>query len=299
MGDMRTRRRDRVEHPLTELAKLPWWVSVVLAAIAYIGLRFVLPAIASGKGAVLIGISKGLSPHAGFVASGFIVVSIVSAFWGLKRRWLVDAQASLHSLNAMTWKEFEIMVSEVFRQQGYHVDYRFAKGPDGGVDLVLQKGGRISLVQCKQWRRRSIGVITVREQFGILCSEGVDESIIVTSGTFTSEARDFAKGKPIRLLDGSELLELIQAVKERKTEGVVKPLAETQMKVSNGLHVSHVPFPEEASESIGPVCPRCAAPMVLRIAKKSSRAGQEFWGCSTFPVCRGTRSGWNVEENSR
>jgi ssDNA-binding Zn-finger/Zn-ribbon topoisomerase 1 len=36
-----------------------------------------------------------------------------------------------------------------------------------------------------------------------------------------------------------------------------------------------------------PVCPRCAAPMVQRAVKTGSRAGEKFWGCSTFPKCRG------------
>ena len=36
-----------------------------------------------------------------------------------------------------------------------------------------------------------------------------------------------------------------------------------------------------------PPCPKCAAPMLRRIAKSGTNAGQEFWGCSTFPKCRG------------
>lgn len=36
-------------------------------------------------------------------------------------------------------------------------------------------------------------------------------------------------------------------------------------------------------------CPRCGRPMLRRVAKKGSRAGQRFWGCSGFPRCQGTR----------
>jgi hypothetical protein len=35
-----------------------------------------------------------------------------------------------------------------------------------------------------------------------------------------------------------------------------------------------------------PACPRCASPMVKRIAKGGENAGREFWGCSDFPKCR-------------
>jgi len=38
-----------------------------------------------------------------------------------------------------------------------------------------------------------------------------------------------------------------------------------------------------------PACPLCGSPMVLRTAKQGKRAGQQFWSCSRFPECRGTR----------
>jgi ribosomal protein L37AE/L43A len=39
-----------------------------------------------------------------------------------------------------------------------------------------------------------------------------------------------------------------------------------------------------------PHCPSCNRLMVKRKARQGSRAGAEFWGCSSFPKCRGTRS---------
>lgn len=42
--------------------------------------------------------------------------------------------------------------------------------------------------------------------------------------------------------------------------------------------------PKEARE---PVCPKCRAPMILRENKSN---GSRFWGCMTFPLCRGTSS---------
>ena len=38
-----------------------------------------------------------------------------------------------------------------------------------------------------------------------------------------------------------------------------------------------------------PVCPKCGSPMALRTAKKGRNAGGQFWGCTTFPRCRGIR----------
>ena len=38
-----------------------------------------------------------------------------------------------------------------------------------------------------------------------------------------------------------------------------------------------------------PPCPKCDKPMRLRTARQGARAGQQFWGCSAYPECRGTR----------
>ena len=43
-------------------------------------------------------------------------------------------------------------------------------------------------------------------------------------------------------------------------------------------------FDEAATE---PCCPRCSSPMVRRVAKSGENAGNEFWGCTKFPACRG------------
>ncbi len=38
-----------------------------------------------------------------------------------------------------------------------------------------------------------------------------------------------------------------------------------------------------------PRCPKCNAPMEKRIAYRGTPRQKEFWGCSNFPACRGTR----------
>lgn len=43
------------------------------------------------------------------------------------------------------------------------------------------------------------------------------------------------------------------------------------------------------AKSLHPHCPHCQSPMVKRTAKKGPNAEKEFWGCSRYPHCRGTR----------
>ena len=53
----------------------------------------------------------------------------------------MDQQTSLESLRKTSWKDFEFLVSEAFRRQGYQVDYSLNSGADGGVDPAMQGVG--------------------------------------------------------------------------------------------------------------------------------------------------------------
>ena len=46
--------------------------------------------------------------------------------------------------------------------------------------------------------------------------------------------------------------------------------------------------PELAAAAIPPRCPRCDKEMVLRTARRGGQAGSNFWGCTSYPRCKGT-----------
>lgn len=55
-----------------------------------------------------------------------------------------------------------------------------------------------------------------------------------------------------------------------------------------GAATKEVAPPKENNEKIAvPNCPKCGSPMILRTAKSGTNQGEQFWGCSTFPQCRG------------
>lgn len=201
----------RNESPLEFLLKLPWWISATLGVLAFIGLHWGLPVWAGDVSARQM-IAKGFAPLAPLPLLFFGIAAIGSYVFGRKRRRLVDQQTSLESLRQTSWKDFEILVAEAYRRQGYQVEYSLGQGADGGVDIVLRKADRTSLVQCKQWKVYSVGAPVIREMFGLMTAERADEAIIVTSGKFTRDAQTFAAGKPIRLIDGPQLLALVQSV---------------------------------------------------------------------------------------
>ena len=169
----------------------------------------------------------------------------------------------------MTWREFEGLAAESFRKEGYRVVERGGDGPDGGVDLELHMGSDKYLVQCKQWKVSKVGVATVRELYGVMTAERAVGGFVVASGAFTDDAKEFAEGRSIRLVDARRLRAMI---------GAVSP------QVSQAAHLV------DSQVAEAPACPKCSSPMVERKAKSGSNAGKTFWGCSRFPACRGVRN---------
>ncbi len=56
--------------------------------------------------------------------------------------------------------------------------------------------------------------------------------------------------------------------------------------------------PTDRSDPIPP-CPLCGKAMVLRTAQKGERAGSQFWGCSGYPHCKGTRRSDGSDRSDR
>ncbi len=46
---------------------------------------------------------------------------------------------------------------------------------------------------------------------------------------------------------------------------------------------------EKAALEGAPKCPKCGKPMLSRTIQRGTRQGQQFWGCSDYPKCNGTR----------
>lgn len=187
----------------------------------------------------------------------------------LKARATLDKQTGLDSIRALPWKEFENLLGEAYRRQGYRVEETLGCGPDGGVDLTLRRDGEVVLVQCKRWKDKRVPVQTVRELFGVLHDRGASAAKLVATTRFTSEAMAFAKGKPIELVDQDSLLELIRGVQ-------------------NSGRIACAPVSDIGDAP--PACPTCGSEMVMRTAKRGPNSGGSFWGCTRFSAgCRGTR----------
>jgi restriction system protein len=202
-------------------SKLPWQVGVALAVASGVVFHFLAaafslpPKVASTAELGSVVVQQGIHTFSYFlqfiVPAGFGIGAMVSALKRSRSGALLEvAQASSKvAIASVNWRDFEGLVGEAFRRQGFTVTGFGGHGPDGGVDLGLSKNGQRFLVQCKHWRKRQVGVTVVRELNGVMSALGAHGGFVVAGGEFTREAREFARTTKIELIDGSALAELI------------------------------------------------------------------------------------------
>lgn len=120
------------------------------------------------------------------------------------------------NIAAMDWEDFEHLIRELFEsefaEEGGEVNVTQASR-DGGIDAVAfdpdpLRGGKI-VIQAKRYTQ-TVGVSAVRDLYGTVMNEGASRGILVTTSDYGSAAYDFAKDKPLQLLDGGNLLGLLE-----------------------------------------------------------------------------------------
>lgn len=272
---------------------LPWWICLACA----IGSGLYLHTVAIGPVAVSSStfdvsgaIFKGAASVAQFVAPMmFVCAAVLSFAKRFKRRRLFNSayNSANQSVAEYSWRDFELLVGESLRRQGFSIQEAGGGGPDGGVDLIASKDSERFLVQCKHWRSMQVGVSVVRELYGVMAAEGAAGGYVVTSGTFTKPAREFASGRNVHLVDGQILAGWIAATKRSLSlpgKAKVEPVAKPHVAMDKPSACE--PVTPQSSE---PSCPHCEKSMVNRTAKSGANVGRSFWGCMDFPKCRGVR----------
>ncbi|MDI4635491.1 restriction endonuclease [Pelomonas sp. V22] len=298
---------------LSIVAWLPWWMGVVLAVVSYLWLHGLansgVPLTAPGGPAPGVNVARAMLQPFAMLAQYLLPAlcltgAALSAWRRQQRRALLEDAAAAQdasALDGLSWRDFERLVGEAFRLRGFSVQEQGGSAPDGGVDLVLTKGREKFLVQCKQWKAYKVGVEVVRELYGVMASRGAAGGFVVTSGRFTSDARAFAAGTNLQLLDGQRLRRMIEEVQQSKAvagRAVPAPSSSSSSSQASAAPAApataSAPAPAPGIDSFEaqvdePSCPVCGSGMVRRTARKGATAGASFLGCSCYPGCRGTR----------
>ena len=126
-----------------------------------------------------------------------------------------DIKLDGFNLATMPWEDFEYFVRELFDKM-FNVNGGEVKvtqaSHDGGVDAIAFdddpiRGGKF-VIQAKRYNN-VVPVSAVRDLYGTMIHEGATKGILVTTSSYGKEAYDFAKDKPIKLINGQELLGLL------------------------------------------------------------------------------------------
>lgn len=172
---------------------------------------------------------------------------------------------SIELLRDLEWKRFEDVCQKFYALKGIKSETT-PLGPDGGIDIRLYQDGAdkpTSIVQCKAWGERNVGIKPVRELLGVMAHEKIEKAFFMASGNFTDEAKAFAQSNRITLINGEMLLAMIR----RLTEGERRTL---------------LAFATDGDYRT-PTCPSCGIKM-RRVPGTSGRP--DFWGCQNYPRCR-------------
>lgn len=303
----------------------PWQVSVGVGVAVFIGLKWILPALAGGN-MFLKPISAAASSVAWLFAGVFVLIGAVvfvkkkaetakprsfepalgrtsidrlereEPSWskwtgnappdpnvrrgvlrepleGGSSRGEAEPQASsggptewsLDLIRDLEWKRFEDVCQQFYEKKGIRSETT-ALGPDGGIDIRLYQddsGRPTSIVQCKAWGDRIVGVEPVRELLGVMTHEGIGKSFFMTSSSYSDEAKSVAQANRITLIDGTMLLMMIQRLSAEERDSLLAFAT--------------------AGDYTTPTCPTCGVKMKA-VEGKGGRPA--FWGCRNYPRCR-------------
>lgn len=284
------------------LLALPWWVSMALAGAAYASLHYMLPAVSAAAdmawmvagfftfiGLLVLAWQRTATAPAAMAESGPSGSDRTVSAGGraekpaagaerqqgeIQPRPAMPADArpkpavwSLELMQSIEWKRFEDLCQKFYEIRGIRSETTPLE-PDGGIDIRLyqdENGTPTSIVQCKARDERLIGVKPVRELLVVMAREKIGKAFFMTSGKFSDEAKAFALGHRIILIDGHMFLLMI--------EGLPAEARQTLLSFAT------------AGDYSTPTCPGCG----VKMRRIEGRAGRpDSWGCQNYPQCRQT-----------
>lgn len=139
---------------------------------------------------------------------------LFSLFKNLKarpRRLQTKTRAPRIVLDNVDPQDFEHLVASLYEAQGFTV--RVVGGShDGGVDIEAERSNATGhdriVIQCKH-TKATVGRPEVQKLFGVISdNQALTRGDLVTSSDFSAEAREFARGKRIELINRQSLIKL-------------------------------------------------------------------------------------------
>lgn len=204
--------------------RFPWWMWLALGGILYFGVRTIEPWFHASDG---VRTTLDVALDVGAIAA-LVACTVIAAVTFMLGR---NTGANLPAQNApaqrpkdappgetrMSWGQFELLAVEAFRRRGFQITERGSSSDDGSRNLQLTRGRQRFIAHCKAWRQSVVDIGAVRELYSIVIVTKADGGIVITTGTFSQEARTFAAGRQLQLIDGPTLRELLRDAEGQPT----------------------------------------------------------------------------------
>lgn len=120
-------------------------------------------------------------------------------------------KVNLASIETMEGHQFEDLIGNLLIKIGFKIEEN-TKSADGGIDIIAYSSESITggkyIIQCKR-HNAPISEHTIRDLYGVVTDQKANKGVLVTNSSFTSAAIKFAAGKPLELIDGKKLIDLI------------------------------------------------------------------------------------------
>ncbi len=176
------------------LLRSSWWISLSIAAVIVLASKALLP-----------------PPYFPFGAMGgfpFVVIALITLWRQLRAPSTAHVEATLARINAMPWREFSAALEQALLREGFEV----RRLDLVGADFELLKGGRTVLLSSKRWKAARLGLEVFQSLENVRSTREASSCICVTTGDITDKARSFAADHQIRVIQGTELAQLLRPV---------------------------------------------------------------------------------------
>lgn len=169
------------------LLRSSWWVSGAVALAVVVLSHVLLPETYAWVGA------SGALP--------FVVICVIAVWKQAHRPSARQVQDTLQAVSGMSWERFGALMAQAYERQGYQVERLQGQA----ADLVLQQGGRTTLVACRRWKAARTGVEPVRDLLALARKREADHCIYVSLNPVSEQAMELATREGVRLVQGADL----------------------------------------------------------------------------------------------
>lgn len=154
------------------------------------------------------------------ILAGFVIRILLKRKSIYTRKGIIDPlKVSIKDIDRMEdGKEFEEYLYRLFLALGYEDAYKTVSSRDFGADLVFtDRDGERNVIQAKRYAESNpVGISAVQEIYSSMRYYGASKSIVIASSRYTEACEILAGYNGVRLIDRSELIDMIDLFKSSK-----------------------------------------------------------------------------------